>query len=191
MTTYTGIKFKVETSAKERDQKLLYSISIEMLKVEQQHISSQYIITLPMNPIINSSFNEHPMSWDLIHRRLLHLSYSVMIAICRHKNPDGLPKHCPKKVHKAPCTIYYTAKTTTINKVTTVDTSNLQPGELVHMVFAFYSLASIRGFASMLIVVCAKTRMIWVFPTVSKRAPVFIIPFILTTFMDENTHTNV
>ena len=40
MTTYTGIKFKVETSAKERDQQLLDFITIDILKIEQQHNSN-------------------------------------------------------------------------------------------------------------------------------------------------------
>ena len=61
MTTDTGIKFKVETSAKERNQQLLDSIIINILKLEQQHTSSQYIITLSINPFINSYFNKHPM----------------------------------------------------------------------------------------------------------------------------------
>ena len=63
MTTDIGIKFKVETSAKERDQQLLDFITIDILKLEHQHPSSQYIITLPMNPIINSYFNKNTMSW--------------------------------------------------------------------------------------------------------------------------------
>ena len=46
---------------------------------------------------------------------------------------------------------------TTINKGTTVDTSNLQPGELVHMDFAFYNINSIHGFTSMITVVCEKS----------------------------------
>ena len=37
-TTDTGIKFKVETSAKERDQKLLGFITIGVLKLEQKHL---------------------------------------------------------------------------------------------------------------------------------------------------------
>ena len=36
----------------------------------------------------------------------------------------------------------------------------------------------------MLIVVCPNTRMIWVFPTAPKRAPVRIIRFIPTTLMN-------
>ena len=62
MTTDTGIKFKVETSAKERDKQLLDIITIAILKLEHQHTSSQDIITIPMNPIIHSYFNKQPMS---------------------------------------------------------------------------------------------------------------------------------
>ena len=71
-----------------------------------------------MNPIINISFNKHGMSWEIIHLRNLHPSESVMKAMCRHKTLDGLPKPFPKKIHKAPCTICYTAKSTTIKKGT-------------------------------------------------------------------------
>ena len=49
-------QLKVETSAKEIDQKLLEFITIDILKLEQKHPSGQDIITLPMNPIINRSF---------------------------------------------------------------------------------------------------------------------------------------
>ena len=138
-----------------------------------------------MNPIINSYFNKHPMSWELIHCRLLHPSDSVMKAMCHHQTLYGFPNNCPKKMHKAPCTIYYTSKITTINKGKTVNTSNLQPGELIHMEFAFYNFTSIRSFTSIITVVCAKTRMLWVFPTASKRAPVRIIRFTLTTLINE------
>ena len=62
VTTDIGIKLKFETSAKERDQKLLNFITMEILKIEQQHPSIQDIITIPMTPIINSSFNKHHIS---------------------------------------------------------------------------------------------------------------------------------
>ena len=48
----------------------------------------------------------------------------------------------------------------TITKGTTVDTSNLQPGELVQMDFSFYNVISIHGFTSILTGVCTNTRMI-------------------------------
>ena len=159
-------------------------ITIDILKLEQQHNSSQDVINLSMNPIITSYFNKQPISWEIIHRRLLQHSDIVMKEMCRHQTLDGLPKHCLKKIH-ASCTILYKEKTTTINKGTTVDTSNLQTGELVHMDFEFYNATSIRGFTSMLTAVCAKIRMLLVFCTASKRAPVRIICFILKTLMHE------
>ena len=98
-----------------------------ILKLEQQHPSIQDIITLPIDPIINGYFNKHPMSWEIIRRRLLHPSDSIMKAMFRHQTLDVLPKHFPNKIHKSLCIISYIEKMTTINKVTTVDTSNLRP----------------------------------------------------------------
>ena len=137
-----------------------------------------------MNTIIGTSFNTHPISRELIHRHLLHPSYSFMKAMFRHQTLDGLIKHCPNKIHKAPCTICYTAKMTNIKKGTTVDIINLQTGVIIHTEFAFYNITSIHGFTSTIIVVCENTIMLWLFPTASKRAHVRIIHFILTTLMN-------
>ena len=61
-TTDTGKKLKYETTVKERDQKLLDFITINVLKIIKQDFLFQGIITLLMTPIINSTFNKHPMS---------------------------------------------------------------------------------------------------------------------------------
>ena len=53
-------------------------ITIDLLNIEQQNSSDQYIINKPMTPIINISLNKHPMSWELIYQCLRHPSYSVM-----------------------------------------------------------------------------------------------------------------
>ena len=74
---------------------------------------------------------------------------------------------------------------TTLPKGTTVDTSNLQLGELIHMNFELYNVTSIRGFTSMLTVACEKTKMIWIFPTATKLSSVFIIRFTLRTLSNE------
>ena len=74
---------------------------------------------------------------------------------------------------------------TTFSKVKTVDKTNLQPGYLIHVDFSFYSFTSIRGFASMLTVICAKTILLWVFLTASKRVLLSSISSILTTFKNE------
>ena len=57
------MKLKVETTVKERYQKVLEFITIDVLNIEQQHPSSRDIITLLMTLIINSSFNKRPMLW--------------------------------------------------------------------------------------------------------------------------------
>ena len=67
-----------------------------------------------------------------------------MKAIFCHQKQDGLPKHCPKKINKALCTIFYTEKMTTIPNITTVDTRNFQLLELIQMEFDFYNVTSIR-----------------------------------------------
>ena len=82
-------------------------------------------------------------------------------------------------------------KMKTVNKGTTVDTSNLQPGELVYMDFEFYNVTSIHGFTFIIIVVYKNTRIIGLFPTASTRTPVRIIHFILTTLLNKNTHSKV
>ena len=49
----------------------------------------------------------------------------------------------------------------------------------------FHNVTSIHGFTSIITVVCSKTRMLWVFQTAPKRAPVRIIRLIMTTLMNE------
>ena len=51
---------------------------------------------------------------------------------------------------------------TTFPKGTTVYTSNLKQGELIHMYFAFYNLTSIHVLTSILTVVSENTITIWV-----------------------------
>ena len=161
------MKLKDKTTPKERDQQLLKFIIIDLLNIEQQHLSSKFVITLPMNIIINSSFNKDPMSWELIHYRLLHSSEYFMKAMCHYQTQNDLPKQYTNKLDKAPCTICYTAKITNSPKGATVDRSNLKPGELIHIDFAFYNVTSICGFTSILTVFREKTRMIWVFSNAS------------------------
>ena len=70
-------------------------------------------------------------------------------------------------------------------KMTTVDINNIQPRELIYIELALYNVNSIHVLTSLLTVVCAKTRMIWIFPIASKISPVYITRFILTTLNNE------
>ena len=108
ITTDKGMKLKVETTSKEIYQQLLDFITIDVLNIEQQHPSIQYIITLPMTTIIKISLNKHLVSWETINCRLLHPSESVTKPMCRHQTLNSLSKHYPNKLNQSPCTICYT-----------------------------------------------------------------------------------
>ena len=70
----------------------------------------------------------------------------------------------------------------TLPRSTTVDTTKLQPVELIHINFALYIVTSIRGFTAMLTALCEINRMLLVFTTEYKRSPFRIICFIQTPF---------
>ena len=106
----TENKIKVETTVNKICQQILDFITIDALKIEQQHYSFHHIITLPMTRIVNMYFNKYPMAWELMHCRLLNPSDSVMKSMYRQQTVTVLLKHCPKKLNQAPCTICYTAK---------------------------------------------------------------------------------
>ena len=137
MNTDIWIKLKVETTVKYRYQQLLDFITIDVLKIEQQHLPIQYIITLPMTPIINGSFNKQLMSSELIHHRIINHSESVLKAMCHHQTLYGLPNHCLNKIKRAQCKICYTEKMTTLSELTTVDRGKFKLGELIYMEFGF------------------------------------------------------
>ena len=82
----------------------------------------------------------------------------------------------------------YYINITTLPKSVSVDTTKLRTGELIHMDFHWYNVTSIQGFTSMLTIVCAKTRILRVFPTTYKIFPLRIICLILKTFKNEK-HT--
>ena len=91
-------------------------------------------------------------------------------------------KNCPNKLNQAPCKICYTENMKTSLKEKTVEKTKLQPGELIHMQFAFYNVTYIRGSISVITIVYSKNILLWVFPIESKPFPVCIMRFIQTTF---------
>jgi hypothetical protein len=59
-------------------------------------------------------------------------------------------------------------------------TKLLRRGQLLHIDFSFWNLCSIRGFTSLLSAIAGKDRMLWNFPTVSKRIPLSILDYLFT-----------
>ena len=105
--------------------------------------------------------------------------------MCCHQTLNALPKHWPKKINQVPYKICYTENITNFPEGTTVDTTHLQPGEILHTKFFFYNVTSTRGFNSILTVVCAKTRILWFFHAAPKWPLVHIIQLILTKSNNE------
>ena len=68
---------------------------------------------------------------------------------------------------------------------TTFYTSNLQPGEIIHMDFVFYNVTSIIGLNYILTIVCANNIILWVFHNTSRQSPGRIIHFFLTTLKNK------
>ena len=62
----------------------------------------------------------------------------------------------------------------------TLSTDHLRPGQLLHMAFYFVKVLSTRGFTAVLVILDAKTRKMWQFPTPQKRPPLNIITYYLT-----------
>ena len=85
---------------------------------------------------------------------LLHPSVSGMKKMCHHQTITGLPKQFPNNINQASSTICYTKNITASPKGTTVDTTNLQTVKLIHMYLYLYTVNSIRGFTSMITLVC-------------------------------------
>jgi hypothetical protein len=96
--------------------------------------------------------------------------------MCRKNSLLGLPTH-PFPPATTPCPICIRAKFHHPPKGTTLPTSHLTHGEYLHMDFAFWNIPSLRGFTSMLVIIDASTRMLWLFCTASKTPPMQIIQY--------------
>ncbi len=59
-------------------------------------------------------------------------------------------------------------------------------GQLLHMDFSFWGQTSSRGFTSLLSIIDGRDRMLWNFPTASKRPPLSIITYFFSLLAKEN-----
>ncbi len=114
------------------------------------------------------------ITWALLHHHLRHGSDHNLDLMCHQQTLLGLPKRLfpqPKQV----CPICIKAKFKHFPKGTTMSTTHLAKGEYLHLDYAFWDIPSIRHLTSMLVIADAKTCMLWLFCTSSKRAPLHII----------------
>ncbi len=126
-----------------------------------------------------------PLTRPLVHQRLAHCNQRKLDDMCRRSTLLGLPrKPFPPCTHQ--CPICLMSKFSHPPKGQTTSTNHLTPGQLLHLDFGFWDLTSHRGFSSMLLIIDAKTRMLWLFCTSNKRAPIKILSYFFSIMKREN-----
>ena len=85
----------------------------------------------------------HPMSWEPSYHHIIHPSDIFIDTMFRNQALTGLTKHRHKKINQVPHTINYTENITAFYKGRNIDTTNLQPGEFIHMYFSLYNMTCI------------------------------------------------
>ena len=97
---------------------------------------------------------------------------------------EGLPETIPEL--EDPCPIYLLTKATKIPRGPTTDASKFAPGFMIQMDFAFFNVESIRGFTSTFVAICSATSYPFGFPSRSKRPPLDILKFLVTTLRNQD-----
>jgi hypothetical protein len=136
-------------------------------------------------PIANKSTSTFMLSRALVHQRLGHGSDKKLdIIMCHLQTLSGLPKR-PFPPSTQTCPICVKAKFIHAPKGKTMTTSHLSKGEYLHMDFAFWDVPSLRQFTGMLVIIDAKTRMLWLFCTSGKRPPLHILTYFFDIMKQE------
>jgi hypothetical protein len=98
------------------------------------------------------------------------LSDETLDAMCRKQTLMGLPLAPPPRYAYA-CPICALGKMIQVRKGKKMDTTDILPGELLYIDFAFWGIFSRRGFTIMLVAIYSNTRKLWRLCTASKKPP--------------------
>ncbi len=178
--TSTGITLRFPSLKDHSNSQLLDYHEFNVVKPKT---TSSSMIPLP---ICNSATSESPLNRLLVHQRLGHNCDEILDVMCRKQTLLGLPKH-PFPPRKCPCIICITTKTVHPPKAQITSVTLTKRGQLLHVDFSFWNLVSIRGFTSLLSVIGGKDRMLWNFPTASKRCPLQILDYLFAMLQNEGT----
>ena len=117
---------------------------------------------------------------QLVHQKFDHRSMDHILQMKKNNMMTGLPSNITKFHDEYSCPICLLTKATKIRRNKTT-TSRLQhkKGELLSMDYSFWNTTSIRGFTSLLSVICMTTRFSFTFPTRHKRPPLATISWLI------------
>jgi len=121
---------------------------------------------------------------ELIHQKCAHYHYDRVQHLARHSLITGLPKNLPPM--NKPCHICLAMKSRKLPRKKKVDWTQFEPGESMHMDFAFMPVTSIRGFTAFLSIKDAATNYTWIFLSRNKRPPLDILSFFISIMKKEN-----
>ena len=97
---------------------------------------------------------------------------------------EGIPKNLPELEESYPICIMNKANKITRGPTTVV--SKCAPGFMLHMDFAFSNVESIRGCTSNFVAIWSTTSYPFGFPSRSKRPPLDILKFLVTTLRNQD-----
>jgi len=135
-------------------------------------------------PIVKSIKTTQPITRTLLHQRLAHCNSRKLDTMCRLNTLHGLPPNLSRNDNRE-CPICLMSKFSHPPKGKTINTEALHPGELLHIDFGFWDIPSHRGFTSMLLIIDAKTRMLWLFCSSTKRAPLSTLRYFFSILQRE------
>jgi len=135
-------------------------------------------------PIACASTNRKMLlTAELIHQKCAHYHYDRVQHLARNDLITGLPRNLPPM--NKPCPICLAMKSRKLPRKKKVDWTQFDPGESMHMDFAFMPVTSIRGFTSFLSIKDAATNYTWIFLSRNKRPPLDILSFFISILKKE------
>jgi len=127
-------------------------------------------------PIACASTNRKMhLTAELIHQKCAHYHYDRVQHLARNDLITGLPRNLPPM--DKPCPICLAMKSRKLPRKKKVDWTQFDPGESLHMDFAFMPVTSIRGFTAFLSIKDAATNYTWIFLSRNKRPPLDILSY--------------
>ena len=179
LTSVEGQSTIVSTERKLVENEVLDYIKIDIMKTttklqdQECYISAapdikqpQYTSELLIPPTTNHAFSKNEELDDtIVHRRLGHATDDKINKMAKLEIMLDLPKRKSQRYRKQKCRCVICWKASTVNlpNVFTIDTTNIRPGELIHIDFCFLEETSIRNFTCTIVIVDARVRKMWTF----------------------------
>ena len=124
------------------------------------HLSTIAISTPTLASLFQSGLNE-----QFIHQKFDHRILDMVVKMKNEKLMSGISSNIHRFHNTYKCPICLLINATKIPRTKHRLKDDYRPGEFFCMDFSFWNTPSIRGFTSILSIICMKTRYSFVFPT--------------------------